>query len=1036
MNTTAYPVVPSQPKLPGIERAVLDRWEREQTFRTSVDRRPAGDNGDNEFVFYDGPPFANGLPHYGHLLTGYVKDAVPRYQTMRGRRVERRFGWDCHGLPAEVQAEKELGIAGHPEITAFGIDRFNDACRTSVLRYTQDWEDYVTRQARWVDFDNDYKTLDIDYMESVMWAFKSLWDKDLITEGFRVLAYCWRCETPLSNTETRMDDVYRDRQDPALTVEFRLDDGLPGAEDVPTSLLAWTTTPWTLPSNLALAVGPDIDYAVMEQDGRRYVLAESRLGAYERELQGSERVGSVTGAEVVGRRYRPMFNYFADTPNAFQVLSADFVSTEDGTGIVHMAPGFGEDDQIACDAVGIPTICPMDEHGQYTAEVADYVGQHVFDANPAIIRALKDEGVVVRHDSYDHTYPHCWRCAQPLVYRAISSWFVKVTEFRDRMVELNEEITWVPEHVKHGSFGKWLENARDWAISRNRFWGSPIPVWKSDDPTYPRVDAYGAIDDLERDFGVEVTDLHRPAIDHLTRPNPDDPTGRSTMRRVPEVLDCWFESGSMPFAQVHYPFENAEWFDHHYPGDFIVEYIGQTRGWFYTMHVLATALFDRPAFSSCLSHGIVLGEDGRKMSKSLSNYPDPNEMFDVHGADAMRWYLLSSPILRGADFSVTESGLRDTVRHVILPFWNAYYFLTLYANAADRGGTFRTDQTDVLDRYLLGELRGLVEGATERLDVYDLYGACENVAVFLDTLTNWYIRRSRDRFWSGDQDAIDTLHTALVTLCRVAAPLLPLVTEHIHDGLTVRSGGESVHLADWPSAEQFPYDADLHAGMAQVRDACSTLLSLRKAEGLRVRLPLAKAVVATPDVELLAPHLEILRDELNVKDVELTTDVDRFGRRELVLNPKALGPRLGGRMQEVVKAHRAGEWTVDGDRATVGGVELQDGEFDFRLVSGGGGGAMSTLKNTDGLVVLDTEVTSELEREGAARDLIRQVQQARRDADLDVSDRIRLTVAGPAAIVDAFDAHRELVMGETLADEASVTVADGEVAIVVERAGS
>ena len=1028
MDQPAYPAVTPQPDLPEIERAVLDRWRREQTFRRSVEQRPAGDDGDNEFVFYDGPPFANGLPHYGHLLTGYVKDAVPRYQTMRGRRVERRFGWDCHGLPAEVQAEKELGIAGHPEIIEFGIAEFNAACRTSVLRYTQEWEDYVTRQARWVDFDNDYKTLDTDYMESVMWAFKSLWDKDLITEGFRVLAYCWRCETPLSNTETRMDDVYRDRQDPALTVRFRLNGGLPGAEEVPTWLLAWTTTPWTLPSNLAVAVGADITYAIMDEDGQRYLLAESRLAAYERELEHATRVGEVAGAELVGRTYAPMFPYFAATPNAFRVLGADFVSTEDGTGIVHMAPGFGEDDQIAASAAGIPTICPMDEHGRFTDEVTDYVGQHVFDANPAIIRRLKDDGVVVRHDSYDHSYPHCWRCAQPLVYRAISSWFVKVTEFRDRMVELNEQITWVPEHVKDGSFGKWIANARDWAISRNRFWGSPIPVWKSDDPTYPRVDVYGSIEGLERDFGTTVTDLHRPAIDDLTRPNPDDPTGRSTMRRVPEVLDCWFESGSMPFAQVHYPFENAEWFDDHYPGDFIVEYIGQTRGWFYTMHVLATALFDRPAFSSCLSHGIVLGDDGRKMSKSLSNYPDPNEMFDLHGADAMRWYLLSSPLLRGADFSVTEAGLRDTVRHVILPFWNAYYFLTLYANAAGTTGTFRTDQTDVLDRYLLGELRGLVEGTTETMEVYDLFGACEHVATFLDTLTNWYIRRSRDRFWDGDQSAVDTLHTALVTLCRVAAPLLPLVSEHVHDGLTGTDA--SVHLSDWPSAEQFPRDPDLHAGMAQVRDACSTLLSLRKAEGLRVRLPLARAVVATPDVELVAPHLDILRDELNVKHVELTTEVDRFGRQDLVLNPKALGPRLGGRMQQVVQAHKAGDWTVDGDRATVGGVELLPGEFDFRLVSGDDGGAVATLRNTAGLVVLDTTVTPELEREGIARDLIRQIQQARREAGLDVSDRIDLSVSGPAEVVAALEAHRELVMRETLALTASGAVGDASVHVV------
>jgi isoleucyl-tRNA synthetase len=1023
VTASRYPTVPSQPDLPAIERDVLARWEREQTFQRSVDQRDAGNHGDNEFVFYDGPPFANGLPHYGHLLTGYVKDAVPRYQTMRGRRVERRFGWDCHGLPAEVQAEKELGISGHPEINEFGVAAFNAACRESVLRYTGEWRDYVTRQARWVDFDHDYKTLDRDYMESVMWALRTLWDKGLMYEGFRVLAYCWRCETPLSNTETRMDDVYRDRQDPAVTVWFELEGG--------DRILAWTTTPWTLPSNLALAVGPDIQYARMQDaDGAVYLVAESRLGAYEREFARAERIGTVAGSDLVGMRYEPLFEYFTDverfgTEDAFQVLGADFVSTEDGTGVVHMAPGFGEDDQNACNEVGIPTLCPMDEHGQYTAEITDYVGQHVFDANPAIIRRLKDAGRIVRHDSYDHPYPHCWRCQQPLVYRAISSWFVKVTAFRDRMVELNQEITWVPEHIKDGQFGKWLENARDWAISRNRFWGSPIPVWKSDDPEYPRIDVYGSIGELQADFGVTVQDLHRPAIDELVRPNPDDPTGRSMMRRVPEVLDCWFESGAMPFAQVHYPFENADWFEHHYPGDFIVEYIGQTRGWFYTLHVLATALFDRPSFTSCVSHGIVLGDDGRKMSKSLDNYPDPNDMFDAYGSDAMRWYLLSSPILRGADFSVTEEGMRDTVRHVVLPFWNAYYFLTLYANAAGTTGSMRTDQTDVLDRYLLGEVRRLVESTTDRMDRYDLSGACDSVMTFLDTLTNWYIRRSRDRFWSGDQDAIDTLHTALVTLCQVAAPLLPMVAEHVHDGLTGATDRDSVHLTDWPSADRFPYDGDLHAGMDQVRDACSSLLSLRKSEGLRVRLPLAKAVVATPDVALVAPHIDILRDELNVKEVELTSDVDHYGRRELVLNPKALGPRLGGRTQQVITAHKTGDWTVDGEHVVVGGIELEPGEFDFRLVSTGEG-AVSTLRAAEGLVVLDTQVTPDLEREGVARDLVRRVQQARRDAGLDVSDRIVLTVTGPESVVDAFRTHEQLVTGETLATTATATVGEGE----------
>ena len=505
MTERRYPPVESQPSFPAIEAVVLERWKNDQTFEESVNQRSAGSDGSNEFVFYDGPPFANGLPHYGHLLTGFVKDAIPRYRTMKGQRVDRRFGWDCHGLPAEVEAEKQLGISGHPEVTEFGIEKFNDYCRTSVLRYTSEWERYVNRQARWVDFENDYKTLDLPYMESVMWAFKTLHDKGLIYEGFRVLAYCWRCETPLSNTETRMDDVYRDRQDPALTVKFSLATG--------EKILAWTTTPWTLPSNLALAVNPEIDYAVVELNGEKLILAEARLASYERELGEAVRVGTLRGSELIGRTYTPLFDYFSDTPSAFQVLGAEFVTTEDGTGVVHMAPGFGEDDQIACLAAGIETICPMDSHGCYTAEVSDWAGIHVFEANPLVIKHLKQTGVVLRHDSYDHSYPHCWRCAEPLVYRAISSWFVEVTAVKDRMLELNQQITWVPEHLKEGSFGKWLANARDWSISRNRFWGSPIPVWKSDDPMYPRLDVYGSLAEIERDFGVVVTDLHRPAVD-------------------------------------------------------------------------------------------------------------------------------------------------------------------------------------------------------------------------------------------------------------------------------------------------------------------------------------------------------------------------------------------------------------------------------------------------------------------------------------------------------------------------------------------
>ncbi|MEA3214558.1 MAG: isoleucyl-tRNA synthetase, partial [Acidimicrobiia bacterium] len=597
-----YPDVPVRADYPGIERRVLRFWKDDGTFQASIEQRAV----ESEYIFFDGPPFANGLPHYGHLLTGYVKDVVPRYQTMRGRRVPRRFGWDTHGLPAEMEAEKELALSGRKAITDYGIDRFNDYCRTSVLRYTREWEEYVTRQARWVDFKHDYKTMDVSYMESVMWAFSELWKKGLVYEAYRVMPYSWGAQTPLSNFEIRLDDATRPRQDPAITVAFDVDP-LNGDEP-PTRILAWTTTPWTLPSNLALAVGPDLEYAVMEEDGVRYILGVGALARYEKELVNATQVGTVRGSDLVGRTYRPLFPYFEGHRNSFRVLAGDFIDDAEGTGVVHMAPGFGEDDQRVCEANGIELVVPVDDEGRFTDEVTDFVGQNVFDANAAIIRWLKDEGRIVRHDTYTHNYPHCWRTDTPIIYRAMSSWYVEVTAFKNRLLETNQEINWIPGHVRDGAFGKWLEGARDWSISRNRFWGAPIPVWRSDDPAYPRVDVYGSIEELQRDFGVEVKDLHRPFIDSLVRPNPDDPTGRSLMRRVPEVLDCWFESGSMPFAQEHYPFENKEWVDSH-TADFIVEYIAQTRGWFYTMHVLSVALFDRPAFQNCICHGVVLDSD-------------------------------------------------------------------------------------------------------------------------------------------------------------------------------------------------------------------------------------------------------------------------------------------------------------------------------------------------------------------------------------------------------------------------------------------
>lgn len=1029
--------VPAQPDFPELEQRALAYWNAHDTFGKSVRNR----DGDGEFVFYDGPPFANGLPHYGHLLTGYVKDIVPRYQTMRGSKVERRFGWDTHGLPAEVEAERLLGISGKADILKMGIETFNESCRDSVLRYTREWEEYVTRQARWVDFGNDYKTLDLPYMESVMWAFKQLHDKGLIYEGFKVLPYCWRCETPLSNHELRMDDdVYADRTDPSVTVKFKLETG--------EWILAWTTTPWTLPSNLAVAVGPDITYVTVEtEDGERYVLAEARLKAYEKELGGHRKLNSFRGSELLGRRYRPLFDYLTDadrygTGTAWRVIPSDEVTTEDGTGVVHMAPAYGEADASACQAAGIPIVLTVNEQGKYLPVIRDWAGVHVFEANKPIIERLKQDGTLLRRADYTHSYPHCWRCRNPLIYKAVSSWFVEVTRFRDRMVELNEQITWVPEHVKHGQFGKWLSNARDWSISRNRFWGSPIPVWQSDDPDYPRTDVYGSLDELERDFGVRPDDLHRPNIDKLTRPNPDDPTGNSTMRRVPEVLDCWFESGSMPFAQVHYPFENREWFDSHYPGDFIVEYIGQTRGWFYTLHVLATALFDRPSFTSCVSHGIVLGNDGRKMSKSLRNYPDVNEVFNTYGSDAMRWFLMASPILRGGNLVVTAQGIREGVRQALLPLWNSYYFFALYANAEDYPARAKTDSGHVLDRYILAKTRAAVEEIGGQLDGYAIAGACQTLRDYLELLTNWYIRRSRSRFWEGDADALDTLWTVLETVTRAAAPLLPMAAETIWRGLT---GGESVHLEDWPDVSGWPSDDALAATMDLTRNVCSAALSLRKARQLRVRLPLASLTVAHEAAPALREFADLIKDEVNVKDLRLDDAPDTLGEIQLTVNPRVLGPRLGKRVQEVIKAVKAGQWTRSGDVVTAAGIELQPGEYELKLTAADPDSTVSLPGTGTGLIALDTRVTEELIAEGTARDVIRVIQQARRDAGLDVSDRITLVVGADGAVADAVRAHAAFISRETLATELTVTgaadvVADpqpvgdgGEVRVTVAR---
>ena len=1087
------------PSFPAIEEDVLAYWKADGTFAASVDNRA---EPCDEFVFYDGPPFANGLPHYGHLLTGYVKDAVGRFQTQMGKRVERRFGWDTHGLPAELEAQRLLGIDDVTEITrpgGIGIEAFNAECRSSVLRYTKEWEDYVTRQARWVDFEGDYKTLDPTYMESVIWAFKSLYDKGLAYQGYRVLPYCWHDRTPLSNHELKMDDdIYQDRQDNTVTVGLRLQEPLRAGAERPELLLIWTTTPWTLPSNLAIAVGPDVEYVTVHVDedldspvaGEDVVIAADLLGAYARELGEDPRVvATCTGADLAGARYRPIFDYFDDDahraagaapgPRAWTVITADFVTTTDGTGLVHLAPAFGEDDMIACTEAGIEPVVPVDDGGCLTEEVGDYVGMQVFEANRPIVvdlrdaagplarRAADERAVLVRQASYVHSYPHCWRCRKPLIYKAVSSWFVRVTAIRDRMVELNRDIEWFPGHIKDGIFGKWLAGARDWSISRNRFWGAPIPVWRSDDPRYPREDVYGSFAELERDFGVKVTDLHRPFIDTLVRPNPDDPTGRSMMRRIPDVLDCWFESGSMPFAQVHYPFENVEWFESHYPGDFIVEYIGQTRGWFYTLHVLATALFDRPAFTSCVSHGILLGNDGAKMSKSRRNYPDVSMVFNRDGADAMRWFLLSSPVVRGGNLVVTDRAIRDTVRQVLLPLWNVWYFFALYAAQADDGRGYVTDGVDlddaglfgrkgslhVMDRYILARTKDLAATVGAQMSAYDVTGATATVREFLDVLTNWYLRTSRSRFTDGAtasvcRPAFDTLATVLRVLTQVMAPLAPLTSEEIYRGLT---GERSVHLTDWPVLPAHAADSALVAAMDEARDAVSAALSLRKAEKLRVRQPLRLLTVATTDPAALAPFRALIAEEVNVKEVRVldAADAGYEVTEQLALNPRAFDPEIRRVTSRLFAAVKAGEWelTEDGDvrfdDVLVGGapVVLEAEEGSFTLTSRievADDSLAATMIGSGAFVVLDTALDDALEAEGWARDLIRLVQDERKAAGLHVGDRIELALTVPADKGAWTGAHLDLIRSETGCVSASVVAdpaADQAVAVVVRAEG-
>ncbi len=1003
-----------------IEKSVLKKWQEENTFLKTL-------KGNEEFIFYDGPPFANGLPHYGHLLTGFIKDLFARYQTMRGKKVDRRFGWDCHGLPAEMYAEKKLNISGKIAIEDYGIEKFNNYCKESVLKYTNEWQDYVTRQARWVDFGNDYKTMDKNYMESVIWAFKELHNKGLVYQSMKVMPYSWACETPVSDFETRIDNSYREKHSKAVTLGFELIEGDQIIKGYKSVLLAvWTTTPWTLPSNLAIAVGENIDYVVVEKEGVAIIIAENLLSKYEKEL-GNYIIKKIKGADLIGLKYVPVFSYFKDQQNAFSIFHADFVTTDDGTGIVHIAPGFGEDDQILCEKNNIELVCPVDSAGKFTYPVEEYVGKQVFETNEDIIISLKNQNLWIKTEQYIHNYPHCWRTDTPLIYKAVPSWYVKVTAIKDKMIKNNQEINWIPGHIKSGLFGKWLENARDWSISRNRFWGCPIPVWQSDDPEYPHIEVYGSIKEIEEAFDTKVKDLHRPYIDSLTKPNPTDPTGRSKLRRVPEILDCWFESGSMPYAQMHYPFENKDRFENNFPADFIVEYLAQTRGWFYTLIVLSTALFDKPPFLNCICHGVILGDGGQKLSKRLKNYPDPKEVFEKYGADAMRWFMMSSSVMKGQELVMDKNadGIKEAVKSTLKPLWNAFHFFSIYSKADKIQSELDLNSTNILDKYIISKLVDVVETIKASLDEYDTVCATKSAEEFLEILNNWYIRRSRERFWrhQKDQDKIyayNTLYSVLHILVRAIAPLLPMISEAIFSNLDTNSS--SVHLEKFPNLDTYSYNKALILNMEKVRDACTTALRIRNDQKIRIRQPLSKVTfIGVADSSLSEELKQLVLDEINVKSWANLgkEEIIKYADYKIKINFSVLAKRLPEKIKDIINANKAGDWKIVGDEIEIAGSLLSNNEFDLKLKAKeqykNNIGALST---NDALVLVDLDINKELELEGIARDIVRSIQQTRKDMDLEITDRIILEIVSDDVMINqSIENWTEYIKEQTLVDE-------------------
>ena len=979
----SYPKTEPKADFPALEREILAFWRTDDIFHKSLNKTKLG----HPFSFYDGPPFGNGLPHWGHLGVSAVKDMVGRYQTMRGRHVVRELGWDCHGLPAELSVEKSQGRQAKDIVATDGIATFCDMCRSDVLKYTREWERFIERIGRWVDVGDGYgyRTMDKNYMESVMWAIKELYNRGLLYKDYRVNPYDWKLGTVLSNSEASSE--YKDVVDDAITVWFELETG--------ERVLAWTTTPWTLPANSALAVNPNMTYLRMrDNDGAVYIIAESRLAAYAKQFENAEKIGTVMGTELVGLRYTPLFDYYVGASDLlYKIIPADYVSDADGTGIVHIAPAYGEEDFWAAKNINpkFPVLLNVDNYGNFDDTVRDWADENIFVANPKIIQHLRENGHLVKKDQHKHSYPYGPRSKEKLIYRATDSWYIDVPKIREKLIENNEKVHWTSAGER---FRTWIEGARPWSVSRNRFWGTPLPIWEKDG----EYKVFGSVKEIEEFFGEKVEDLHRPTLDKLEKDG---------WKRIPDVLDCWVESGSMPWASLHYPFENIDKFKDTFPADYIIEGQDQTRGWFYSLMVLATALFDSPAFKTVSVNGMVVDDNKKKLSKSLGNFTDPSEQIEKCGADAVRLFILGSNFLKAEPVGIDMAGkvFAESTKTILTPLWNAYHFFTLYANAGNVTARENTTSDNALDKYIIAELNELITVVGNALDEYKPDVAVKEFVRFLDVLNNWYIRRSRERFWDEDQNAFDTLYYVLTNLCRALAPFAPFISDYIYKNLV---GAKSVHLEPFPIAAD--YDKQIVDDMRRVQSIVSVGKQLREQHKLRNRLPLAKLTVAGVNLD---KYTDIIRDELNVKSVEFTSDVSAVADAFIYLITPKIGARLGGALREIIPAVKRGDYTISGDKLVVGENELNADEFENRLtVRDGITGA--ALPDNTAVVVLDTEINSELITEGLANDALRFIQDTRKAAGLDVSDRINLGYNADPALVVAIDQHRDRIMRDAL----------------------